>query len=70
MGQILATRCKPRRNIAREDLDSPNSVRVYRASPEDVMLQMRRVKDYIGIALTFDEARELAAMLIAACDER
>src|SRR5712692_4679481 len=66
--QILTTRNKPRRNIASEELNSPNSVRVYRASPEDVMLQLRRTKDYISIALSFAECRALAAMLVEAAD--
>ena len=67
--QILTTRCKPRRNVAREELSSPNSVRVYRASPEDVMLQLRRTKDYVGIALSFAECRALALMLVDAADK-
>src|SRR5216683_1990740 len=61
--QILAVRCKPRRNVAREELSSPNSVRVYRASPEDVILQLRRTKDYIGIALSF--ARSISAAIVS-----
>lgn len=67
--QIVKTVNKPRRHMASDGmLSSPNSVRIYRNSPEDVMLQMRRTKDYIGIALTFVEAREVAARLIAACE--
>ena len=68
--EMLATRNKPRRNVVREDLSGQDCLRVYRNSPEDVMLQMRRTKDYIGIALSFDEARALAAMLIAAAGEQ
>lgn len=67
--QILDTQNKPRRNIAREPLTSPNCVRVWRNSPEDVMLQLRRTNDYICISLSFDEARQLAAMLIENCGE-
>ena len=68
--QIIQTRNKPRRNMASDGaLSSPNTVRVWRNSPEDVMLQLRRTKDYISIALTFEEARQIAAMLVEAVDD-
>lgn len=52
-----------------KDMNAQNCARAYRNSPEDVMLQLRRVTDYIGVALQFDEARRIGKALIAAADE-
>jgi hypothetical protein len=70
--EIVFTTNKPRRHVVRWSngpLDSPNSVRVYRESPESVMLQFRMTKEYAGVSLSFDEAREIAARLAQASDE-
>jgi len=68
---ILATRNKPRRNMYKHGGLEPtmtyqNSVMVYRQSPEDILLQIRLTKDYVGISLTFDEAFKLIDALLDA----
>jgi hypothetical protein len=68
MNQIIQTRNKPRRKIVKE-MDGQDCVRVYRNSPEDVVLQIRRKNDFIQIALMFDEAQEVANKLLAAIAE-
>lgn len=70
--EILTTRNAPHRNTVRkaDTLSSPNSVRVYRYSPEGVMLQLRRTTDYVSVSLSFDEAKQLADMLTAAVADR
>jgi hypothetical protein len=45
-------------------------VRAYRSSPEDIHLQMRWKGRYVGVSLTFDEARALAAHLISEAEGR
>jgi hypothetical protein len=45
-------------------------VRAYRASPEDVHLQLRWKGRYVGVSLTFDEARQLGAHLISEAEGR
>ena len=45
-------------------------VRAYRQSPEDVYLQMRWKGRYVGVSLTFDEARQLGAHLINEAEGR
>ena len=65
---VITTRNKPRRSIVK-DMTAQNSVRAYRHSPEDIMLQLRREKDYVGIALTFDEVRTLIVALEVALPE-
>lgn len=62
----FAPRSKPRLNRV-GGMNLQNAVRTYRASPEDVLLQIRLASQYVSVALTFDEARELAARLIACC---
>jgi hypothetical protein len=61
---VMPTRNKARRRVAirGKDMSSPNSVRVMRYA-EDVVLQLRRTGDYINLSLTFDETRQLAAIL-------
>jgi hypothetical protein len=68
MNQIIQTRNKPRRKIVKE-MDGQDCVRVYRNSPEDVVLQIRRKNDFIQIALMFDEAKEIADKLLTAIAE-
>jgi hypothetical protein len=68
MNQIIETKNKPRRKIVR-DMNGQDCVRVYRNSPEDVVLQIRRKNDFIQIALMFDEAKEVADKLLAAIAE-
>lgn len=70
--ELMFTRNAPRRNVVRkhDPLSSPNSVRVYRNSPEDVMLQLRRTMDYASVTLSFNEARQLAAMLLAVVEDQ
>ena len=65
---VITTRNKPRRSIVK-DMTAQNCVRAYRHSPEDIMLQVRRSNDYVGIALTFDEVRTLIVALEVALPE-
>lgn len=60
---IITTRNKPRRNIV-TSLTAQNSVRVYRQSPEDIVLQIRRTADIVSVTLTFAEAWQLVDALI------
>ena len=60
--QHISTRNVPR-HVRLTDTRNANQVRVVRLSPCDVHLQIRREKDYTVIALTFEEAKQLAAML-------
>jgi len=69
MAKIIATRHAPNRTIVRDGMTSQNAVRCYRNSPEDVMVQIRRIKEYVSVALTFDEAREFGQALIDAANE-
>jgi len=66
MPEVITTRNKPRRNTVRDLLQEPNCVRAYRYSPESIMLQLRREKDYTGVCLTFDEAWQLVDALLDA----
>ena len=62
------TRSAPRLSlISSKDPDdrAAHWVRAYRQSPEDVYLQMRWKGRYVGVSLTFDEARQLGAHLIS-----
>ena len=67
--RIFNTKNKPRRNVSRDVLTHQNTLRVFRSSPEDVHLQLRRVSDYVGISLSFAEARDVAAALLEACGD-
>jgi len=66
----IKTRSAPRLSIIR-NLDAEDRalhwVRAYRSSPEDVYLQMRWNGRYVGVQLTFEEARRLGAHLISEC---
>jgi len=70
MPEVIATRSQPRRSIVGADMNAQNSVRVYRQSPEDVLLQIRRTRDYTSVSLTFDEAWDLVDALIDALPHR
>jgi hypothetical protein len=64
MSQIIPTRNKPRRTIVGDGMTAQNSIRVYRQSPGDVLLQIRRSKDIVSVALMFEEAWQLVDLLI------
>jgi len=70
MPEVITTRNKPHRTIVGADMNSQNSVRVYRQSPEDVLLQIRHTKDIISVSLTFEEAWQLVDALIDALPNR
>ena len=66
---LVTTKHKPRRALVSNGyLSAPNSVRAFRASPEDVVLQIRREKDYVSVSLTFEEARQIAEALLSAVE--
>lgn len=63
----IKTRSAPRlRVISSKDPDDQAAhwVRAYRSSPENVHLQLRWKGRYVGVELTFDEARKLGERLI------
>lgn len=67
MQEILTPQYAPRLHTVRaEALSSPNSFRVYKNSPEDVVVQMRLNKNYVSATMLPDEVRTLAAMLMEA----
>jgi len=59
----------PRLRVSREDRTS-HWVRAYRSSPENVHLQLRWRGSFVGVELTFDEARQLGAHLISEAEGR
>lgn len=62
----ITPRFAPRRHIIRDGISSPHSIRAYRSSPEDIQLQVRLKSEYVTCSLTFDEAREVSAAILAA----
>ena len=65
---IFFTKSKPYRHKSIEkQLSHPNSVRVYRSSPESVALQLRRDTEYCHVELSFKEAQQIAAALLEEC---
>ncbi len=63
---IMYTLNRPRlRRSMVEDMQARYCVRVYRATPGDVVLQIRIKGVYATVSLTFAEARQLAARLLA-----
>jgi hypothetical protein len=73
----IKTRSAPRQTIIpRKRMVDPveeqaaHWVRAYRQSPEDVYLQLRWKGRYVGVSLTFDEARQLGAHLISEAEGR
>jgi hypothetical protein len=67
--QILADECMTTRNLPRHSqvrgMTGQNSVRVYRSAPAEVALQIRMRGSYTMVALTCEEAAELAGRLLA-----
>lgn len=63
---MFTTRNSPETRNMHKDVkpETRRMVRVYRCSPESVALQIRGDKRYSHVALTFDEAREIAAALM------
>lgn len=66
---VLQTRNKTRMHIIGKYAEPISGVRAYRASPEEVCLQIRVEKRYANIFLTFEEARELARRILASAEE-
>lgn len=64
----LYTRNPPRMRMVKH-MEGQNSVRAYRDSPEGVHLQLRLTGRYVGVSLSFDEARELVTRLQAAIND-
>jgi hypothetical protein len=65
---VITTRSAPRLTICSDKSaksQATHFVRAYRQSPEDVYLQMRWKGRYVGVSLTFEEARNLGRHLIA-----
>jgi len=65
----IETRNKPRGKIVREGAPDDKCVRVYRNSPDDLILQIWNGKRYMLVVLYPQEARAIAAQLIADADE-
>jgi hypothetical protein len=63
----IETRNPPRSKLVK-DADEASCVRVYKHSPEDLMLQIWSGKRYMMVALFPEEARAIAAQLVAAAD--
>jgi len=67
------TRSAPRLHVIR-NLDAEDKaahwIRAYRESPSHIHLQMRWKGRYVGMALTFEEARQLGAHLISEAEGR
>lgn len=63
MDKLIKLRREPQRNFYYRDWKDMNEhachVRVYKSTPEDVTLQLRREKDYITANLTVAQATEL-----------
>jgi len=69
----LTTRSAPRLTICSSKSASAKAVhfvRAYRQSPENVYLQIRWKGRFVGVSLTFDEARQLGAHLISEAEGR
>jgi hypothetical protein len=60
---IVATKAKPRLQTSKDNLASPNSVRVWRESPESVALQLRLNNRYVTVSLSFEEAKQVRTAL-------
>jgi len=61
------TRSAPRLTVIRnldDEAKAAHWVRAYRQSPEDVYLQLRWKGRYVGVSMTFEEARQLGMHLI------
>lgn len=60
---VIKSRFPISRHISK-GLDCPNSLRVYRQSPSDGYLQLRRENDFTGISMSAEDCRLLANKLI------
>lgn len=58
----------PRLTIVKGDFHDPNSIRVYRESPETVGFQIRMKGRYVHVSLPFELAKEIGWHLRAAGD--
>ena len=61
----LKTRCMPRSKLVRDGDPTDRLVRVWKNSPEDLTLQIWSGKRYTLVNLYPDEARDIAAELLA-----
>jgi hypothetical protein len=64
----LETRNKPRGKLVR-DADESTCVRIYKESPETLLLQIWAGKRYMAVSLLPQEARAIAEAIVAAADE-
>lgn len=65
----IETKNKPRSKLVRDADPSSQCVRVYKASPEEVMLQLWSGNRYTLVALMPGEARAIAEQLVVIADE-
>jgi len=70
MAEVFYTVNKPQFRVRLKDMTAPNSVRAYRSSPSDMHVQIRGVEKYASIALSFEEARIFAGMILNAIPEK
>lgn len=65
----IETRNRPRGKLVREGDPDAKCVRVYRNSPDDLILQLWSGKRYMLVTLYPGEARSIAEQLVAVADE-
>jgi len=63
---VIPTRNNPREIRPGKQIEHPKSVRIFRSSPEEVSLQIRRKLQIIHVTLTQDEAWRVAEALLRA----
>ena len=68
-GYKLETRNVPRGRFVREQDPANKIVRVYRNSPEDLILQIWKGRSHLLVALDASEARFIAEALLATANE-
>lgn len=66
---VLETKNKPRGRLVREQDPDNKLVRVYKSSPEDLILQLWSGKRYMAVALEPAEARAIGEQLIEIADK-
>jgi hypothetical protein len=59
LDKIILLRSEGARHKYHEKAEQPHCVRVYKSTPEDVTLQIRRKYEYISANLTLSQAVEL-----------
>ena len=64
--KVIVTQSTPRVQRSVDRLSSANTVRVFRLSPSDVMLQLRMNQTYATVALLAPELDELIVALMTA----